>query len=201
MRYFDCFVRSRLTYGCQTWSITKSHNDRLDACQRKLLRQMIRGGYKRVENECKSCLDLNTHLRHVHENIKDNECKQCKKTCSENNNLSTHITNVHTKTKTIAEFMPYIIGSKKLMQICKANSISKYILKQQIKYAAHLIRAPNSVKNKQLLFNTNVNVKKGRVAQDLITAAAKELNIEVGQFHRVAIARKEELYINTLIKD
>merc|ERR1711894_106712 len=54
MRYFDCFVRSRLTYGCQTWILTQQQYDRLEACQRKLIRHMIRGGFKRVEEpyEC-----------------------------------------------------------------------------------------------------------------------------------------------------
>ena len=96
------------------------------------------------------------------------------------------------------EFEPYIIGSKKLMEICKTNSISNYILKQQVKYAAHLVRAPNYVKNKQLLFNANINIKRGRKSQNLIENAAKELHIDTDQLHRVAIARKEEFYLNMI---
>ena len=84
------------------------------------------------------------------------------------------------------------------MEICKTNSISNYILKQQVKYAAHLVRAPNYVKNKQLLFNANINIKRGRKSQNLIENAAKELHIDTDQLHRVAIARKEEFYLNMI---
>lgn len=48
MKYLNCFVRSRLTYGCQTWNTTKYQVNRLDAYQRKSIREMTRRGHKTV---------------------------------------------------------------------------------------------------------------------------------------------------------
>ena len=149
MRYFYCFVRSRMTYGCQTWSLTKQQYDRLEACQRKLVRQMVRGGFKRVEN-------------------KDFECEK--------------------------EFQPYVLGSKKLMKLCKLKPISEFVKKQQIKYAAHIARARNDTKNKQLLFNDNKNHNKGRSVPNLIEFAANELQIDQHQFHKISRMRQEERF-------
>ena len=41
------YLRSRLTYACQTWHLTQSQYNKIDAAQRKLLRKMVVGGEKR----------------------------------------------------------------------------------------------------------------------------------------------------------
>ena len=43
----NSIVRSRLTYGCQTWTLTQEQKSRLDAAYLSMLRKMIRGGYAR----------------------------------------------------------------------------------------------------------------------------------------------------------
>ena len=63
-----------------------------------------------------------------------------------------------------------------IMRNCKVNIISKCVKRQQIKYAAHLIRAPNDNRNKLLLCNYNPNTKKHREATDVLDTASKELN-------------------------
>ena len=45
----NSIVRSRLTYGCQTWTLTQEQKSRLDAAYVSMLRKMIRGGYARQE--------------------------------------------------------------------------------------------------------------------------------------------------------
>ena len=47
--FLNSFVRSRLTYACQNWNLNTAQYDRLDAFYRKLLRKMIRGGFKRID--------------------------------------------------------------------------------------------------------------------------------------------------------
>jgi len=54
VKFLNSFVRSRLTYSCQNWNLSSGQYDRLDVCYRVLLRRMVRGGFKRVnefENE------------------------------------------------------------------------------------------------------------------------------------------------------
>ena len=45
--FMNSFVRSRLTYSCQNWTLNQVQFDRLDVCYRRFLRRMIRGGFKR----------------------------------------------------------------------------------------------------------------------------------------------------------
>ena len=45
----NSLVRSRLTYGCQTWTLTHAQKARLDSAYLSMLRKMIRGGYARKE--------------------------------------------------------------------------------------------------------------------------------------------------------
>ena len=51
VKFLDSFVRSRLTYSCQNWNINDKQLDRLDVCYRFFLRRMIRGGFKRQNEE------------------------------------------------------------------------------------------------------------------------------------------------------
>ena len=46
---FNALVRSRLVYGCQTWSLTENHLQRIKSCYTTMLRRMLRNGYRRVE--------------------------------------------------------------------------------------------------------------------------------------------------------
>ena len=47
LQFLDGYVRSRLLYGCQNWSLTKRQSDSLNACYRHFLRKMLRGGYRK----------------------------------------------------------------------------------------------------------------------------------------------------------
>ena len=46
---FNALVRSRLVYGCQTWSLTVNQLQRIKSCYTTMLRKMLRNGYRRVE--------------------------------------------------------------------------------------------------------------------------------------------------------
>ena len=43
----NSLVRSRLTYACQTWSLTKQQIDKVDSTYMGMIRRMIRNGFKR----------------------------------------------------------------------------------------------------------------------------------------------------------
>ena len=49
--FFNCFIRSRLTYSCQNWSITATQFERLDTTYRTFLRRMVRNGFKQVDRD------------------------------------------------------------------------------------------------------------------------------------------------------
>ena len=51
VKIFNAIVRSRLTYGCQTWVLTNQQTDRIRACYTIMLRKMIRHGFKRKPYE------------------------------------------------------------------------------------------------------------------------------------------------------
>ena len=47
----NSLVRSRLTYGCQTWILTAAQKDRLNSTYTSMIRKMVRGVYKRKRDE------------------------------------------------------------------------------------------------------------------------------------------------------
>ena len=49
--FLNCFIRSRLTYSCQNWSLTASQFERLDTTYRTFLRRMVRNGFKQVDRD------------------------------------------------------------------------------------------------------------------------------------------------------
>lgn len=51
MVILNALVRSRLTYGCQTWTLNSRQTDRMNSAYTTMLRKMVRGGYQRKENE------------------------------------------------------------------------------------------------------------------------------------------------------
>ena len=46
----NSLIRSRLTYACQTWCLTVKQRDSLDVSYNRVLRMMVRNGFKRKEN-------------------------------------------------------------------------------------------------------------------------------------------------------
>ena len=51
VKFMNSFVRSRLTYSCQNWNLKQAQFERLDVTYRTFLRRMIRGGFRRKEND------------------------------------------------------------------------------------------------------------------------------------------------------
>ena len=47
---FNALIRSRLTYGCQTWTLNSSQLKRVSSFHCGLLRRMVRGGFKIQDN-------------------------------------------------------------------------------------------------------------------------------------------------------
>ena len=47
VRILNSTVRSRLTYSCQTWNLTKRQMDRIDSTYTSMLQKMVKGGYQR----------------------------------------------------------------------------------------------------------------------------------------------------------
>ena len=45
----NSMVRSRLTYSCQTWTLTKRQNEKIESTYASMLRKMVKGGYRRKE--------------------------------------------------------------------------------------------------------------------------------------------------------
>ena len=74
--FLNSYVRSRLTYSCQNWTLTSSQYNLLDVVYRSFLRRMIRGGFSRQtdceENQFKYKL-TNTKIHNICNTIDINE--------------------------------------------------------------------------------------------------------------------------------
>ena len=47
VKILNALIRSRLTYACQTWSLTKRQTTHVNAAYISILRKMVKGGYRR----------------------------------------------------------------------------------------------------------------------------------------------------------
>ena len=63
IKIFNALVRSRLTYSCQTWSLTKKQLQHISASYMSMIRKMVRGGYRRKQNSYKYMLTNEDLLR------------------------------------------------------------------------------------------------------------------------------------------
>ena len=62
IRFYEVYVRSRLTYACGTWTLSQKQYDRFDAAQINFLRRMIRTGMSRKST--------NTEIKQARKNAK-----------------------------------------------------------------------------------------------------------------------------------
>ena len=56
MKLLDALVRSRLTYACQSWTVTQTQMQRLTSCYCSMIRKMIKGGYRREKDSWRFAL-------------------------------------------------------------------------------------------------------------------------------------------------
>jgi hypothetical protein len=59
----NSLVRSRLTYGCQTWSCSKNQMNKLNSAYMGFIRRMVKGGFNRRDGSWSYCYTNNDLLR------------------------------------------------------------------------------------------------------------------------------------------
>lgn len=84
----------------------------------------------------------------------------------------------------------YHYTNEEILSICKTESISNYISRQQAKYLAHIARKPNTSIIKRLHFNDNKTIKQGRPINTLETEVLQNLDITADKFYLDALLRK-----------
>ena len=65
-KFLNSYIRSRLTYSCQNWALTKVQLNKLDSVYATFLRKMIRGGYSRQPSSNDS---INYKFRYTNESL------------------------------------------------------------------------------------------------------------------------------------
>ena len=49
VKLLNSLVRSRLTYGCQIWTMTKEQLERITSTYNSMIRKMVRKGFRRID--------------------------------------------------------------------------------------------------------------------------------------------------------
>ena len=50
VRFYEAYVRTRLTYCCKTWSLTQKQLKRIESTHIQLLRRLVRDGMSRISS-------------------------------------------------------------------------------------------------------------------------------------------------------
>ena len=51
VRFYEAYVRTRLTYCCETWTLTQAQTNHIEAAHVQLLRRLVRGGMSRISSK------------------------------------------------------------------------------------------------------------------------------------------------------
>ena len=62
-QFLNALIRSRITYSCQTWSVTKLQLNKMTSVYMSFLRKMTKGGYRRKDNSWSYVLTNDDLLR------------------------------------------------------------------------------------------------------------------------------------------
>ena len=83
-----------------------------------------------------------------------------------------------------------MITNDSLHRICGTSDVSEFIKKQQQRYIAHIIRMNVDRNVKQLTFNNDKYVKRGRPIKSLLDQAIENSNLSIDTFCTRAVQRK-----------
>ena len=160
-RFFQAYVRSRMTYACQTWNPSQRQLQRLDSAQLRLLRRMMYRGNSYVHMPT---LELAKNLTPAQKRAAYEEAG--------------------------ADFrLRY--SNEDVYRLTQSEPISDYIRRQQLKFTAHIIRQGNERSTKQLMFPGGRGKKFGDGMPSLLKQAyAQKSDLSTDQFHKAARDRK-----------
>ena len=89
------------------------------------------------------------------------------------------------------ETFHYVLSNDEVLQICKTKDIMTHVTKQQSNYLALIARRPNTNNAKRLLFNKNINRKRGRPVKTMEQHVLKNNNMTADQFYKIARKKLE----------
>ena len=78
----------------------------------------------------------------------------------------------------------YIISRATIHTKCQTETLESFIRKQQEKFSAHHVRAPNNNQVKRLIFNGNKTKKKGRQTPNPFTQTIEYLQKDRDEYCR-----------------
>ena len=69
LTFYNAFIRSRMTYACQTWTLTSEQTRKLVAADADLKRRMIRGAFRRIGGETSEVVDtIENPQKYIYDN-------------------------------------------------------------------------------------------------------------------------------------
>ena len=179
---FNSLVRSRLTYGSQTWNLKQRQLNQLDSFYCSRLRRLVNNGYKRKGEED------NDNNNNDNKNTDDNSNTDNKNDSSKNNNNKK-------KNKFALKY-----SNKDILRICNCEKLSDFNFRLQIAYLGHIIRTPNTNPAKQLLFNEILVKGKPIIFLDSLESMVlkrlkNEFHVDRDQFYRSCLDKSEHQLI------
>ena len=176
VKFLNAYVRSRLTYGCQSWRPTQKELNKLDAIYNSYLRRIITGGYRRKNPPPKK--------KNVNET--DDEPPVEDELTGDNELLADE--EPHTYEEQPVDYdMSFVISNERLYDITGQRPLRLFFHQQQENWMKHVIRQPNSSLVKALTFES-VRNKQKRINSILYNVVRRQ-QLEKGQFIRDAFKK------------
>ena len=131
MKYFNTYIRMRLSYCCETWTLTQKQYQRMEGVHMQFLRRLVRGGMARKSPQ--------------------EEIERAKEA------LQNGVTDEEQTTINWA----WKHTNESILTMCRAETLQQYIKKQNERWVAHVVRASNACLTKRLMFEDEKHTKVG----------------------------------------
>ena len=163
MKFFNTYIRSRLCYCCETWTLTKNQYERMERVHMQFLRRMVRGGMSRKSSR---------------DQIK--KAKEAKKDGVEDEEL-------------IYINWAWKHTNEDILNICHAETLQEFIMKQNLRWVAHVVRASNECLTKRLMFVDEKFTKVGyhhKTVYENVVKSQNDRGLSVETFLKNCMKRK-----------
>ena len=131
MKYYNTYIRMRLCYCCETWTLTQKQYQRIEGIHMQFLRRLVRGGMARKSSQ---------------EEI-DKAKEALKNGVTDEEQTTVNWAWKHT--------------NESILAMCRAETLQQYIKKQNVRWVAHVVRASNACLTKRLMFEDERHTKVG----------------------------------------
>ena len=173
IKFYDCFIKSRLLYSCETWAPTQRQLERIESAHLKFLRHLVVGGHDKRTTK-REIQDLKLRAHDEEDEVKSQEILD------------------------LIDWRPKLLNTR-ILEICRVSTLTEYIKSQNLRFIAHQCRLPDWAYSKKLTFSKNPQTLGGNRQQTVYERVLKDKKIKSTKTKK--LSKPESTFLKWCMKD